>query len=749
MVKKRPKDKKTKSKERVTHPYSLNNLKLLIQISAEPVSFDTLKNGFGNIDKMHSDLQTLLDEGFLLRDDRGYYKATHPYSALFIARIKTPDPKIRADSTGLTLRKGGKDLDIPFPVIIKRKLLKKKIPSWQPGERIAIRLERKNGIEFRAENIIGTYSKGQKPRLYVDFKTVSSVRDKTLKEVFGINNTPPKNIRLGKIYPAAIPEYFDPEHPTLDILNQLIEPDSGVKISHIIATRFGIDMAHGQQALKEVKRVKNLDPVLDPYRRILTEPFLAIDPADAKDHDDAIHVEKIPGGWRTVVAIADVAAYVHPGSHIDREARERGFTHYFEDDTFHMLPAELTRHLSLTEGAPKAVIYIETFYDEDFNQINVQTGKGVIDNQIQVSYGEFQDWVDSRGIEFFLPGRSSRLQNWAHRRNLDPSVYEQFGSVMIDMRRGSDELIFDGDSKREDHPFSRALVECLMRETNVAVADVLQNNQIPFLRRVHAARDNEVGYRRVMETLRTRGYSVPIRPADFTRHTYARLLNDAQQRYERSRVEGLIRQHIIGEGQYSTQDLEHFGLDIERYTHATSPIRRYADLQVQRGLHSYLSSDASMEQTAQAGAALEDLARHLNNRQRVHSRAAKAAPAFFGIHKLMESMSRGCQQFNMSVLNISREGVEISWEGQKGMRKWLKREELPPEWQISSDETTFFYRSKIPIFIGGRVKVTVGNIDPQKGEWTLASMIPAKKQPRSMTYGEGRRRHEIMAPQIK
>src|SRR5690606_32712585 len=93
-------------------------------------------------------------------------------------------------------------------------------------------------------------------------------------------------------------------------------------------------------------------------------PFMVVDPPGARDHDDAIHVERLPNGFRTVVAIADVAMFVRSGSALDEAARSRGFSHYFPDETFHMLPLQLSTYsCSLLEGKLRPVIYVEQFRD--------------------------------------------------------------------------------------------------------------------------------------------------------------------------------------------------------------------------------------------------------------------------------------------------------------------------------------------------------------------------------------------------
>ena len=351
---------------------------------------------------------------------------------------------------------------------------------------------------------------------------------------------------------------------------------------HGIPTRFSDETLAEAAAAKPVRIGKRED-----LRDI---PLVTIDPEDARDHDDAVFAEadtdpRNPGGFHVIVAIADVSWYVRPGSALDRDARKRGNSVYFPDRVVPMLPEALSADLcSLIEGKPRAAIAVHMWFDAEGQKIRHRFVRALMKSKASLNYGQVQRAIDGE------PDRvaANLMQEviaplYAAYRSV-ARARDRRGPLGIDLPERKIELGEDGFIKavrpRERYE-SHRLIEEFMILANVCAAETLEGQRQPCMYRVHEPPSLEKleALRQFLETL---DYKLPkgqaIKPLQFNR-----ILDHANKTPQAQLVNEVILRSQM-QAIYSPENLGHFGLNLRRYAHFTSPIRRYADLLVHRAL---------------------------------------------------------------------------------------------------------------------------------------------------------------------
>jgi ribonuclease R len=328
-------------------------------------------------------------------------------------------------------------------------------------------------------------------------------------------------------------------------------------------------------------------------REDLRDQFIVtIDPDDARDFDDAINVERIPGGgWRLGVHIADVAAYVKPGSALDREAYKRGNSVYLPDRVIPMLPERLSNGVcSLRPDVNRLTHSVFIEFGRDGRAKSTRFSRTVIRSARRLTYREAFALLNAAPNDQV----GERLHvAWELASLLRKKRFEA-GSLDLDFPEVKVRLDSDGKPialERIENDESHQLVEEFMLAANEAVARELKNRSIPTVYRVHENPDPEklAEYR---ELILSYNYKV----GDLTnRRELQRLLASLAGKPEEQALKiGLLKS--LKRARYAPQPLGHFGLAKNNYTHFTSPIRRYADLVVHRGL----GRDAALRRPASA-----------------------------------------------------------------------------------------------------------------------------------------------------
>jgi ribonuclease R len=373
--------------------------------------------------------------------------------------------------------------------------------------------------------------------------------------------------------------HVNPEGEIIEVLGAAFEP--GVDMLSIIR-KYHLPTEFPRNVLEQADRIsEKIDARQLEGREDLRKEFaVTIDPDDARDFDDAIHVEKIEnGGWRLGVHIADVAAYVEPESALDREARRRGNSVYLPDRVIPMLPERLSNGVcSLNPGVDRLTHSVFIHFDRNGNAKGARFARSVIRSANRLSYKQAYAILKS-------PPRD-RLSERLHVAWELASLLRQkrFAHGSLDLDFPEVKVWLDETGKpvrleRVENDESHQLIEEFMLAANEAVARELKNGAVPAIYRIHEDPDPEklAEYR---EFVLSFGYKI----GDLTHRAEVQgLLAAIRGKPEEQALKiGLLKS--LKRARYFPQPLGHYGLAKANYLHFTSPIRRYADLVVHRAL---------------------------------------------------------------------------------------------------------------------------------------------------------------------
>ena len=319
-------------------------------------------------------------------------------------------------------------------------------------------------------------------------------------------------------------------------------------------------------------------------------PLVSIDPADAKDHDDAVHAEPDPdeanpGGVIATVAIADVSAYVTPGSALDREALKRGNSVYFPDRVVPMLPERISNDLcSLKELVDRPALAVKMTFTAEGRKVRHSFHRVIMKSAAKLSYQQAQAAIDGMADEKTAPILDTVLKPLWDAYAVLKRGREERAPLELDLPERKILLKPDGTVDRVIVPErldAHKLIEEFMIQANVAAAETLENKRQRLIYRIHDA-PSLSKQESLREFLQTIGLSLArgaqMRPAQF---------NGILERVQGADNEQLVNEVVLrsqSQAEYSPDNIGHFGLNLRRYAHFTSPIRRYADLIVHRAL---------------------------------------------------------------------------------------------------------------------------------------------------------------------
>ena len=443
------------------------------------------------------------------------------------------------------------------------------------------------------------------------------------------------------------------------VVERLGDADSPGAISLAAIHGHGLPVRFPDAALAEAEELAA--PGLDGRTDLRALPLVTIDGADARDFDDAVWAEADPapdnpGGWRAVVAIADVAHFVRPGSAVDKAARERGNSAYFPDRVVPMLPEALSAGLcSLKPGEDRACLAAHLRIDAEGNLREWRFERALMRSAARLTYEGVQEAADEGGNGLPAPVRAAI-----------PALYGVYGALRrARERRGAldlelpERVVTLGDDGAVAHVgFARRfdshrLIEELMIAANVAAASALEARNAPCMYRVHD-RPDTAKLDTLREFMRGRGIALPrggaVRPDTFNR--FLALLEDPRD----VGVASLMILRAQAQAEYSPRNIGHFGLGLVRYAHLTSPIRRYADLLVHRALiAAYGLGDGGAGRGEVA--ALEQVGAHISSTERRAQAAERDALDRYCAAYLAE---RTGAEFEGRIAGVTRFGVFVS-----------------------------------------------------------------------------------------
>ena len=387
-----------------------------------------------------------------------------------------------------------------------------------------------------------------------------------------------------------------------------------------------------------------------------------IDPFDARDRDDAVSIEKIKGGRRLGVHIADVDHYVKPGGAIDKEARDRGTSVYLPDRAVPMLPPRLTGEVcSLGEGAVRRTLSVFIDFDRYGNQTGMRLTFARIRSRASLTY---------RGAAAVLEGAEIHEKDeMESARALEGPLREL--SALADklhagrMRRGSldfdlpeaqvllDEEGMPAGVERAPRTSAHRLIEECMLAANRAVAEYLSQMGGASVFRVHdpPAEDNLEGLRTILSKLGLKAPRLEAlkRPGGFQE------VFDAVRGSEVERYVNFATLRSMKLARYQAAPALHFGLGFEHYTHFTSPIRRYADLCVHRRLQRLMRGDKRKPQAKPLAALCHDI----SEKDRVAEAASREMVHFMKALFMRDKIGK---RFHGHVSGVANFGIFVELE---------------------------------------------------------------------------------------
>src|SRR5438034_645372 len=372
--------------------------------------------------------------------------------------------------------------------------------------------------------------------------------------------------------------HVNPEGEIIEVLGPASAP--GIDMLSIIRkyhlpAEFPTDVLDQAERISERINARQLEG-----REDLRKDFIVtIDPDDARDFDDAIQVEKTNSGWRLGVHIADVAAYVEPGSALDREARGRGNSVYLPDRVIPMLPERLSNGVcSLNPGVDRLTNSVFIHFDKNGVVKSARFARSVIRSAQRLTYKQAfailkSSARDQLSEQLHLAWRLASLLR--RKRFEHGSLDLDFPEVKVLVDKQGHPVRLERIENDESHQ----LIEEFMLAANEAVARELMKRAVPTIYRVHENPDPEklAEYR---EFILSFNYKV----GDLTHRTeLQRLLASIRGKPEEQALKIALLKSLK-RARYAPQPLGHYGLAKANYLHFTSPIRRYADLVVHRAL---------------------------------------------------------------------------------------------------------------------------------------------------------------------
>jgi len=392
----------------------------------------------------------------------------------------------------------------------------------------------------------------------------------------------------GQIVVTEILDYpSDQEQPTGRVIRVIGAPEQKGIATDIAIHSHGIPADWPKTARAEARKFGDSVPAAAKKRRtdLRDMKLLTIDGADARDFDDAVYCEPTRGGWRLLVAIADVAHYVDVGSPLDQEAIRRGTSVYFPDRVVPMLPEELSNGLcSLNPKVDRLCLVCEMQVTSGGKVTRSTFFEGIMRSHARLTYSQ---------VNGFLEGETPD----AVPRDLQPSIrhlhdlYQVFarardkrGAIELDLPQTRIVLGEDGAveqivtvARNDAH---RLIEECMIA-ANVQAAKFIRRHRINALYRVHAKPDAE-SFDELRQYLLSLGLKVP-HPEHVEPRQFNQLLSQVRGRADSAAI-SMAMLRSLTHAEYTAENIGHFGLALDAYAHFTSPIRRYPDLLVHRAI---------------------------------------------------------------------------------------------------------------------------------------------------------------------
>ncbi|MDA0377856.1 MAG: ribonuclease R [Bacteroidetes bacterium] len=420
-----------------------------------------------------------------------------------------------------------------------------------------------------------------------------------------------------------------------------------------LAMSIGVDVDFPPAALEEANAFADDIPASEIRRRedFREQTVFTIDPVDAKDFDDALHLRSLPGGnWELGIHIADVAHYVRPGTDLDRAAQERGTSVYLVDRVIPMLPEHLSNSIcSLNPGVDRLSFSCVVELTPAGETVDFRVAEGVICSAFRLSYEEAQEIILGLHTDHPLTDTLQTLNRMA--KSLRDKRFDH-GSIDFDVREVRVELDENGRPVRivpRERRDAHRLIEEYMLMANRLVAKRYGDGDHRFVFRIHDPPDAE-RIAQLASYVGAFGHELPHQQGVVTPKALNTLLRSVTGRPEAPVIEEAALRSM-SRARYDVENHGHYGLAADFYTHFTSPIRRYPDLLVHRLVREHMDGERRVDPEGLAA-----LAKHCSEREQVATEAERESIQLKKVEYVQDHVG---EEHPGVITGVSRFGVYI------------------------------------------------------------------------------------------